>query len=284
MSTYREVSLKTKDNQQVIPFILKDTTPVKNSSNPITSGAVESLRTKFLTLSIPFLGLELSDKKLHLMVACTPSDNPVSVDDIDELYLDTANNQNNLVKTFTGTTWEAMSAEGFSQSQVGQRVLVDVANVSYDDYIYYSWYYVQDTMPVVVTPWVSTCLTATAGIPKHSELQDRNAPDAHSIEAITGLADVLNRKYQEVEILTDEQMADVEVAEGKIITFVGYSDGTTSGALVMRYKDANGNFGSLVPGITATLTGTNLSLATGNATNVAEDLDIYVTNDTLTVE
>jgi hypothetical protein len=152
--------------------------------------------------------------------------------------------------------------------------------------IYYSWYYINiNTLEkVYVEPWVSTKLTATSGIPKHSELQDRNIPDAHSIESITGLTDALNRKYQEVEILTDDQMADVEVAEGKIITFVGYSNGTASGALVMRYKDANGNFGSLVPGITATLTGTNLSLATGNATNVAEDLDIYVTNDTLTVE
>lgn len=277
MSTYREVLLKTKDNQQVIPFILKDQTPVKDSSNPITSGAVESLRTKYLTLSVPDI-----DKSLHLNIRYTDGYSSVSAatDIIDTLSADSATK----VALFSDTEWVNVTTDGIQHDYANKRIIVDLAELDSTYVIYYSWYYlnIETLEKVYVEPWVSTRLTATASVPKHSELQDRNIVNAHTIDSITGLREALEsagsvttpRDYNEVTVKTDEEMTEVPVTAGKIITFVGYSDGTTSGTITMRYKDANGNFGNLSPKLSASLENGDLNIGMDDESNVFDAMTV----------
>jgi hypothetical protein len=286
MSTYREVLLKTKNNQQVIPFILKDKAPVKDSSNPITSGAVESLRTKYLTLSVPDI-----DKSLHLNIRYTDGYSSVSAatDIIDTLSADSATK----VALFSDTDWVNVTTDGIPHNYANKRIIVDLSNLDSTYVIYYSWYYlnIETLEKVYVEPWVSTRLTATASVPKHSELQDRNIANAHTIDSITGLREALantaKNDYQEVAIKTDAEMADVVVSPGKIITFVGYSTGEVTGAVVMRFKDGEGNFGTLAPGLSANLSNGNLTIEhSKNSSGIVymSNVSVDEENETLIVE
>lgn len=286
MSTFTEVLLKTKNNQQVIPFITKDTVPVKGSSNPITSGAVESLRTKHLTLSVPD-----STRPLYLNIRYTTDYSSVSqaTDIIDTLSASSADK----VVLFNDTEWHNASVNGISNDYANKRVIVDLAELDSTYVIYYSWYYLDlvTLEKIYVEPWVSTRLTATTSVPKHSELQDRYTPNAHTIDSITGLrealANVAHNDYQEVTIKTDAEMADINVSPGKIITFVGYSTGEVTGAVVMRFKDSEGNFGTLAPGLSANLSNDNLIIehpASASGIISMSNVSVDEENETLIVE
>lgn len=239
---------------------------------------------KYLTLSLPSLGEAYQDTTLHLQIRWS-SDNvstPLEATGI----LDTGASDSDALKVtlFNGETWISFPEHGFTQATAGCRILVETNGINPDALLYYSWYYVEAGVSVYVTPWVSTRLTATAGIPKHSELQDRDSVNQHPISAITGLAEILSKDYQEVSIHTDAEMQDVVVATGKLITFVGYSTGDIGGCIVMRYKTADGVFGNLTPGITATLKDDNLVLE-DEATEDAVDstLSITVENNILNI-
>lgn len=263
---------------------MSDYTYIKLTKQDGTPCIVASVAS-YLTLALPSLGNAYQDTALHLQIRWS-SDNvadPLGTTNV----LDTGASDINLNKVilFTGSTWISMPEHGFAQSLAGCRVLVDTKGINPDSFLYYSWYYVADGISVHVTPWVSTKLTATAGIPKHSELQDKDAPDQHPISAITGLQDILKNintnDYQEVPVRTDAEMSTVTVGEGKVITFVGYSNGLTTGSIVMRYKNSSGEFGTLAPKLDATLDDDNLILDDNNVQSGDVNTNISETSLTL---
>lgn len=226
---------------------------------------------RYLTIALPELPPAYQDTTLHLQVRWS-LDNISDPLDTTNVF-DTGVSADNRVRLFTGSTWLDMPEYGYSQTYANCRVLFDAKGIDPDSYIYYSWYYVDDGITIHITPWASTKLTATSGIPKHSELQDRNKPNQHTIESITGLSEALanagaiSRDYQQVTIKEDSDMNDVHVDEGKIITFVGYSTGSVGGMVCMRYKDSFGNFNNLTPGIQATLDGDKLIIDDNQSAN-----------------
>lgn len=199
---------------------------------------------RYLTISLPQLSEPYRNETLHLQVNYTLANG-------DSGQLDTGlrDADRALVSAFDGSTWNTMPEGGFSQTKDNPGVMVDLGNADSDHYITYTWYYVQQGIMIHVTPAASTKLTATAGIPKHSELQDREETDQHPIKAITGLEEALTTEYRIFDIKTDEDMLDVEVAPGKVATFIGYNE---KGKLVLRYKTSDGTFGTI--GDTGTLT------------------------------
>ena len=269
---------------------MSDYTYIKLTKQDGTPCIVASAAS-YLTLALPSLGNAYQDTTLHLQIRWS-SDNvadPLGTTNV----LDTGATDVNLNKVilFTGSTWISMPEHGFAQSLAGCRVLVDTKGINPDSFLYYSWYYVADGISVHVTPWVSTKLTATAGIPKHSELQDRNSTDQHTISAITGLSEALSKDYHEARVYTDNEMTDMPLP-GRVITFVGYSNGTSTGAVVMRYKTYNGTYGNLTPGITATLEDDNLVIEDevtageggGNVIVDVVDNVLYLTSSNINVE
>lgn len=233
---------------------------------------------RYLTISLPQLSEPYRNETLHLQVNYTLANG-------DSGQLDTGlrDADRALVSAFDGSMWNTMPEGGFSQTKDNPRVMVDLGTADSDHYITYTWYYVHQGILIHVTPAASTKLTATAGIPKHSELQDREEADQHPIKAITGLEDVLNRDYQEVRIKTDAEMQNIPVAPGKIITFVGYSDGTATSSVVMRYKTTQGIFGTLTPAITGSLEDDNL-IIDDSSTQIENTTQTDVVGDTLVVE
>ena len=226
---------------------------------------------RYLTIALPELSPEYQENSLHLQIrwALDIVSDPLQASD----FVDTGIDATTRVSLFTGNSWINMPEHGFPQEYANCRVLVDAKDIDPYSFIYYSWYYVCDGVTVHITPWASTKLTATAGIPKHSELQDKNAPDQHPITAITGLQDILSRDYQELAAKTDASMSNVTVPQGKIIIFVGYHDGTVNGELCMRYKTSSGLFGTLTGNIHAGLEDDDL-IINGGGTQDDENLDI----------
>ena len=286
MSDLRYIQLKNNAGDNFYPVIPTDNTPVSGGYKPITSGAVDASRTKYLTLSVPDI-----DKSLHLNIRYTDSYSSVSAatDIIDTLSADDANK----VALFSDTEWVNVTTDGIQHDYANKRIIVDLAELDSTYVIYYSWYYlnIETLEKVYVEPWVSTRLTATASVPKHSELQDRNIANAHTIDSITGLrealANTVKNDYQEVSIKTDAEMADVVVSPGKIITFVGYSTGEITGAVVMRFKDGEGNFGTLAPGLSANLSNGNLTIEhSKNSSGIVymNNVSVDEENETLIVE
>ena len=47
------------------------------------------------------------------------------------------------------------------------------------------------------------------------------------------------------EIYEDKYFYDTKVPEGQLFVFIGYDTGLKGGKIVKRYKDSNGNFGSM---------------------------------------
>jgi hypothetical protein len=267
---------------------MSDYTYIRLTKQDGTPCIVESA-AGYLAMALPSLGEAYQDTKLHLQIRWSSDNVSTPLEATKTLDTGASDDDASKVTLFDGNTWLNMPEHGFTQAYAGCRVLVNTKTINPDSLLYYSWYYVLDGITIHVTPWVSTRLTATSGIPKHSELQDRNAADQHSISAISGLQEALSKDYQEVSIHTDAEMQDITVSAGKILTFVGYSTGSTDGRVVMRYKTANGVFGTLAPectgggqvdsdlqitvednilnvtGSTATITDNILNL-TGNAT------------------
>lgn len=238
---------------------------------------------KHLILSLPFLGAAYEDITLHLQLRWSSDNVATPLEAVNSLDTGASDEDALNVQLFTGNTWISMPEHGFPQEYQGCRVLVKTINIDPEAYLYYSWYYVQDGVTIHVTPWVSTTLTSTSGVPKHSELQDRLSADQHPISAITGLSEALSKDYHEVSAHTDAEMADIFVTAGKMITFVGYSNGTISGSVVMRYKTSEGVFGTLTPGISAVLDNDNLTLGDSGAV-VPPDLSIVVNVNSGTLE
>jgi hypothetical protein len=241
----------------------------------------------YLTIALPSLGAAYQDTKLHLQIRWSSDNVSTPLEAVNTLDTGASDDAASKVTLFDGNTWLSMPEHGFNQDYAGCRVLVNTKSINPDSLLYYSWYYVENGITIHVTPWVSTRLTATAGIPKHSELQDRYSADQHSISSITGLQEALSKDYQEVSIHTDTEMQDIAVSTGKILTFVGYSTGEPNGCVVMRYKTADGTFGTLTPGITATLQEDNLIIEdqvteSGESGDTA-DLEIYVEDDILNI-
>jgi hypothetical protein len=274
------IQLKNEAGNKLYPVIPTDRTPVSGGLRPITSGAVDAIRTQHLTLAVP----TASDKALYLAV--NYSEGFASINASTE-HIDTLDtNDLAKVKIFNDTEWVDCPSSGISQVFENKRVMVDLSGIPTTSTIYYSWYYLDSTSfnAVYVEPWVSTKLTATTSVPKHSELQDRNTDNAHSIDSITGLRDALNKDYQEVSIKTDAEMANVYPAQGKVITFIGYSTGEAGGSIVTRYKDYNGNYGNLAPAISASLIGDNLVVNTGSTTTVDPFASMWVDGETLVAD
>lgn len=277
MSDFKYIQMTNKAGEQVYPVFPTDRTPVSGGLKPITSGAVDAIRTQHLTLAVP----TASDKVLYLAVFY--SEGFASIANSTE-HIDTLDtNDLDKVKIFNNTEWVSCPSSGISQAFENKRVMVDLSGIPTTSTIYYSWYYLDSTSfnAVYVEPWVSTKLTATTSVPKHSELQDRNVRNAHSIDAISGLREELNKDYQEVSVKTDADMANVYPAEGKVITFIGYSTGTIGGSIVTRYKDSIGNYGNLSPAITSTLIGDNLMINTGSTPTVDPFDNMWVEGETL---
>ena len=232
---------------------------------------------KHLILSLPFLGAAYEDITLHLQLRWSSDNVATPLEAVNSIDTGASDEDALNVQLFTGNTWISMPEHGFPQEYQGCRVLVKTINIDPEAYLYYSWYYVQDGVTIHVTPWVSTTLTSTSGVPKHSELQDCLSADQHPISAITGLSEALSKDYHEVSAHTDAEMADIRVSSGKIMTFVGYSNGDTDGVIVMRYKTASGVFGTLSPGISASLDGDNLTLedaVTGDTPDFSVIIDV----------
>lgn len=279
MSDLRYIQLKNNAGDNFYPVIPTDNTPVSGGYKPITSGAVDASRTKYLTLSVPDI-----DKSLHLNIRYTDGYSSVSAatDIIDTLSADDVTK----VTLFSDTEWVNVTTDGIQHAYANKRIIVDLSSLDSTYVIYYSWYYLNiDTLEkVYVEPWVSTRLTATTSVPKHSELQDRNIVNAHTIDSITGLREALNKDYQEVHIKTDAEMTNVYPAQGKVITFIGYSTGEAGGSIVTRYKDYNGNYGNLSPAISASLIGDNLVVNTGSTTTVDPFATMWVDGETLVAD
>jgi hypothetical protein len=263
---------------------MSDYTYIRLTKQDGTPCMVESA-AGYLTVALPSLGEAYQDTKLHLQIRWSSDNVSTPLEATNTLDTGASDTDAAKVTLFDGNTWLNIPEHGFTQAYAGCRVLVNTKAINPDSLLYYSWYYVLDGVTIHVTPWVSTRLTATSGIPKHSELQDRDAANQHSISAITGLQEALSKDYQEVSIHTDAEMQDITVSTGKILTFVGYSTGGTDGCVVMRYKNANGVFGTLTPGITATLQGDNLVIedeATSNGQG-GSDLNITVEDNILNI-
>ena len=259
MSDFKYIQITNKAGEQVYPVFPTDRTPVSGGLKPITSGAVDAIRTQHLTLAVP----TASDKVLYLAVFYSEGFASIatSTEHIDTL--DT--NDLDKVKIFNNTEWVSCPSSGISKEFENKRVMVDLSGIPTTSTIYYSWYYLDSPFNAVyVEPWVSTKLTATTSVPKHSELQDRNVRNAHSIDSISGLREELNKDYQEVSVKTDADMIDVYPAEGKVITFIGYSTGNAGGVIVTRYKDHNGNYGNLYASTSISFNDGNLDINTGN--------------------
>jgi hypothetical protein len=255
MSDIRYIQLKTQDGTSCIPFSV----------------------ARYLTIALPELSPDYQETTLHLQVRWSLDiiSEPLEASD----YFDTGarDADRSRLRLFTGNTWILMDSSGFPQTYANCRVIFDTKDIDPDSFIYYSWYYVTNGLAVHVTPWASTKLTATTGIVKHSELQDRARPNQHPIEAITGLSEALSRDYQEVCIKTDADMESIPVSSGKIITFVGYSTGAVGGTVVMRYKTYEGVFGTLTPGISASLEDDNLTLDDGGSNTPDVGVEVAAT-------
>lgn len=253
MSDFTYIKLKNQSGGSCIPFTT----------------------ARYLTIALPELPPAYQDTTLHLQVRWSLDNISDPLDTTSKF--DTGESIDNRVRLFTGSTWLDMPEYGYPQTYANCRVLFDAKGIDPDSYIYYSWYYVDDGITVHITPWASTKLTATSGIPKHSELQDRDKPNQHTIESITGLTEALantgavSRDYQQVCIKTDEDMLDIAVDDGKIITFVGYTTGRTDGAICMRYKTADNTFGTLVGDVHADIT--NGDLIINNEPVTESDVD-----------
>jgi hypothetical protein len=242
-----------------------------NLKNSNGTACVPFSAARYLTIALPQLSPEYQENSLHLQIrwALDIVSDPLQASD----FIDTGIDATQRISLFTGSSWISMSEHGFTQDYANCRVMIDTKGIDPFAFLYYSWYYVQNGVTIHITPWASTKLTATAGIPKHSELQDRNATDQHTISAITGLQDILSRDYREIEAKTDASMSNATVPQGKIIIFVGYHDGTANGELCMRYKTASGIFGTLTGNIHAGLEDDDL-IINGGSTQDDENLDI----------
>lgn len=61
-------------------------------------------------------------------------------------------------------------------------------------------------------------------------------------------------------IYEDSQFSNSTVPEGYLLIFMGYNSGVSDGTVVKRYKDSNGNFG--------TLTGTSTGMSDTQAQEI----------------
>ena len=61
----------------------------------------------------------------------------------------------------------------------------------------------------------------------------------------TTARDILSGGFFEQTVYEDSFFNDIEVPEGKVLTFIGYNTGLSGGTIVTRFKDSNGAFGTV---------------------------------------